>query len=358
MKTMKQSFGLAVIFSALVIAANLPSQVVAAYCQQGDESDTALVKVDSDYAEFPVGMTSFGATVLNNHIYVIGGKSGKAHSYAKSYQNRNVYRLNLDASEDEWQVAGENLGLQGLAIVGFGDKVYRIGGLEARNKEGEDHDLHSIAEFTAFDTKSGAWEKLPALPEGRSSFDACIADGKVYVVGGWTMGGEDETVWATDMLCFDLSQKDSEWQRIVTPFETRALAVRAHKGKLVAVGGIQSEGGTTNKVHVFDLESKEWSEGPEVPVEGRMKSFGCSAVSLGDHLLVSTYEGGIYDLKSDMSGWDKIHQLETGRFFHQMLPVNDSSFALVGGSHMQEGSRLEIEVYQLTESTAQNDSDR
>lgn len=337
-------------YCTLVLDVDQKSSAVVQSDQQED-TVTKLVKMDSDYAEFPRGMTSFGATVVANHIYVIGGKSGKAHSYAKSYQNRNVYRLNLDGSEDEWQVAGENLGLQGLAIVGYEDKVYRMGGLEARNQEGEDQDLHSIKDFKSFDTKTGEWATLPELPEGRSSFDACVANHHVYVVGGWCMGGDEGTVWATDVLKFDLRDPASEWKRVAAPFKTRALAVRAHEGKLVVIGGIQEVGGTTNDVHILDPTSGEWSEGPEVPVEGGMKSFGCSAVSLGDHLLVSTYDGGIYELNGDMSGWEKVHQLESGRFFHQMLPVGKSSFALVGGSHMQDGSRLEIEVFQVSEST-------
>ena len=314
-------------------------------------SPLTLKKVDSKYAEMPKGMTSFGATVVDNCIYVIGGKSGKAHSYATSYQNRNVYRLNLDGSNDQWQVAGDNLGLQGLAIVGHAGKVYRIGGLEARNKEGEDHDLHSIRDFVAFDPAKKSWTELPELPEGRSSFDACVAGNHVFVVGGWTMGGEEDSVWANNILKFDLSNSESKCEKIEAPFKTRALAVRAHQGQLVVIGGIQQEGGPTGAVHLFDLKTNKWSEGPDVPAKGGLKAFGCSAVSLGKNLLVSTYDGGVYRLTDgegeNEKAWSKVHQLENGRFFHQMLPVGDSKFALVGGSHMEHGSRMEVEVYEV-----------
>jgi len=83
-----------------------------------------------------------------------------------------------------------------------------------------------------------------------------------------------------------------------------------------------------------------------------MRAFGCSAVSLGGNLLVSTYGGGIFLLIDDEKGedskaWMKVHQLETGRFFHQMLPVDELKFALVGGSHMEHDSHLEIEVFEI-----------
>jgi len=130
------------------------------------------------------------------------------------------------------------------------------------------------------------------------------------------------------------------------PFKTRALAVRKHKGHLVVVGGLKNGGGPTNEVHLYDLKTKKWSVGPAVPTPGPMKAFGCSATSIAGHLLVSTYDGGIYQLNRDLAGWSKIHQLEDGRFFHQMLPISDKRFALVGGSHMETGSSFDVEVFE------------
>ena len=65
--------------------------------------------------------------------------------------------------------------------------------------------------------------------------------------------------------------------------------------------------------------------------------------------MASTYDGGIYALNADHSGWAKIHELDDGRFFHQMLPVAENRFALVGGSHMESGSHFEVEVFEVTD---------
>ncbi len=51
-----------------------------------------------------------------------------------------------------------------------------------------------------------------------------------------------------------------------------------------------------------------------------------------------------------MSAWGKIHQLGSSRFFHQMLPIDETKFALVGGSHIEHGSHVEVEVYEVTQS--------
>ena len=312
-----------------------------------------LKRVETDLADFPKGMTSFGATVVGNQIYVIGGKSGKAHAYAKSYQNRDVFSLDIDGSEDQWQTVGENHGLQGLAIVGYDNKVFRIGGLEARNKEGEDDDLHSVADFKQFDLSTKTWTDLPSLPEGRSSIDACVVGSDVFVVGGWTMGDED-TVWATNMLKFDLSNPSGQWEEVDVPFKTRALAFEALHNQLVVVGGLKQSGGPTDEVHIYDLKTKQWSVGPAVPAPGRMKAFGCSTTAVAGHVLVSTYDGGIYELAKDNSSWIKAYQLDDGRFFHQMLPIADNRFAIVGGSHMETGSKFDIEVFEVVKSDKKN----
>lgn len=306
----------------------------------------SVAKVDAGLADFPKGMTSFGATVAKGQIFVIGGKSGRAHQYAKSYQNRDVMCLSVDGSQADWKTVGENLGLQGLAIVAQGGNVFRIGGLEARNEEGDEQDLHSVSDFVQFDLATKKWKQLPALPEGRSSIDACVVGNQVFVVGGWCMG-DGAPKWATTMLKFNLSDLDGQWEQIDAPFKTRAMAVRHHDNKLFAIGGIQQNGGPTNLVHVYDLATGQWSTGPEMPATGPMKAFGCSAVSTQGHLLASTYDGGIYALNSDHSDWVKVHELDDGRFFHQMLPVTENRFALVGGSHMKSGSHFEIEVFEV-----------
>ena len=309
-------------------------------------ASVSIEKLDKNFAEFPRGMTSFGAAVVDDSVYVAGGKSGRPHKYARSYQNREIFSLNLEDGK-EWNTAGDTLGLQGLALVAHDGEIIRIGGLEARNEEGEEQELQSISAVKAFNPETKKWAKLPSLPQGRSSIDACVHDNKVYVVGGWTMAIGEDSEWASDMLVLDLNLENPEWQSIAAPFQTRALAVRAFENKLYAIGGIDESDGPTDAVHVFDIEKQTWTTGPAVPCDGGMKAFGCSAIVRSEKLLVSTYDGGIYAMNSDQSGWEKVHQLETGRFFHQMVPAGEESFAIIGGANMEEGSRTDVEVFSV-----------
>ena len=308
----------------------------------------SVTRVTPELPDLPLGLTSFGGTVWDDQIYVVGGKEGKAHSYAKSYQNRTLFQLDTRSPQPTWTELSQCMGLQGLALLAHGQKLYRIGGLEARNAEGEDHDLHSTDRFSAFDLKTKQWTDLPNLPDGRSSFDACIAGDTIYVVGGWTMLGEEDSTWCQESLSFDLSNPNAQWKSFQTPFTVRALAVRAFDNKLYAMGGI-GQRGPTDTVHVYDLATEKWREGPSIPAAGSMKAFGCSSVVADNHLLVSTYDGEIYQLNNDMKSWAKIHELGTGRFFHQMLPLTGARFVMVGGAHMEVGKIFETETFQVTE---------
>ena len=318
--------------------------------QESQEANSiAVVPVGTQIADFPQGMTSFGAANLDGEIFVRGGKRGRAHSYARSYQNRQYFKLDVAKEAANWEVASERVGLQGLAVVADtqGKRLIEIGGLEARNAEGEDQDLHSTDEVFAFHPETGQWTELPALPQPRSSHDACIHNGMIYVAGGWTLSGDSDAEWRREVLALDLAKIDEGWQLVSTlPESTRANAIGIVDGKLVVAGGIRERGGTSNNVHVYDISKDAWKPGSELPAEGSMKAFGCACMVLDNQFLVSCYDGGIYRLAGDNS-WEKLHQLETGRFFHRMVPTAGNQFMILGGAHMEEGRIQEIEVFEL-----------
>ena len=311
--------------------------------------DSYLSKSATKLADLPQGMTSFGAAVVDQSIYVMGGKEGRAHHYAKSYQNPNVYKLSFAKAGEsrKWESAAKTLGLQGLGVVSHNGKVYRIGGLEARNKEGEDSDLHSLSAVLCFDPKQNKFTEVASLPKGRSSLDAIVVEDSIWVIGGWQMAGEGDSVWATDALQLDLSNPNAKWNAIDAPFTTRALTAAYLDGKIYAIGGIKQTGGPTGEVHVLDLETKKWSKGPAIPAKGGMKAFGSDSLVVNGDLLVSTYDGAIHKLSADKKSWEKVHTMDGGRFFHQMMPISKNEFAILGGAHMSEGQLYNIEVFKV-----------
>ena len=292
--------------------------------------------------ELPVGVTSFGGALCGDDLFVWGGHCGEAHQYNASGQNRILYRLNLK-DPTEWKAEHESeRGRQGLAMVSHDGKLYRMGGFEARNEQGDEHDLHSVTDFEMYDVAVGEWVPLTPMPESRSSFDAVVVADKLFVMGGWSLAGEGNTKWSEPAYSFDLSNPEGQWTELpAPPFQRRAMSLAFDDDKIYVIGGMQKAGGPTRKVDVYNTSTQEWSEGPELPGEQGMEGFGNSAFNIDGSLCVTTYSGMVYSL-ADHSEWKKMGELETGRFFHRLLPIGERKFALVGGANMESGKTFDV----------------
>jgi hypothetical protein len=290
----------------------------------------------------PQELTSFGATVLDETLYIYGGHTGAAHEYSTAGQSGQMLRIDLAAEQSSWQELTGGPKLQGLALVAHGDRVYRFGGFTAVNEEGQDHDLRSQAGVAVYDPAENKWEELTPLPEPRSSFDAALLDDRVYVIGGWNLQGESSGDWHTTAWSADLTKRPLVWEPVPTPpFQRRALAVAASGKKIYAIGGM-SEDGTTRRVDVLDTETGAWTEGPELIGERSIHGFGPAARATDDGLFVSSLAGIVQRLDDDGKSWSEAAPLAAPRFFHAMVPVRDG-LLLVGGANMTDGKIAECD---------------
>jgi hypothetical protein len=164
----------------------------------------------------PQTVTSFGAAVTGDALYLYGGHTGRAHHYYHEGQADTLWRLDLK-QPNAWEALNEGPGLQGLAMVAHGGKLYRIGGFTARNPEDQDADLWSQAAVACYDPAVGRWQDLTPLPEPRSSFDAAVLDDKVYVIGGWRIAGGRDATWHKTAWTMDLSADSPSWQALPEP---------------------------------------------------------------------------------------------------------------------------------------------
>lgn len=315
----------------------------------------------------PLPVTSFGAAVIDDVLYMYGGHTGGAHSYSQKEQSNELTRLNLQSGK--WSTVIDGPHLQGLALVAQGGKLYRIGGFTAMNAEGEEHKLVSQSAVACFEPGSQAWTQLPGLPEPRSSHDAAVVGDSIYVVGGWAMDGEGDSHWHETAWKLDLTQQPLKWESIASPpFRRRAIAAAAHDGKLFVVGGMQDEGGPTTKVGIYDPVKNSWTDGPGIYVKadakpedgekparnmssGAMAGFGASAFATGGSLYVTTVQGNLQRLSADGSKWEVVSEDITPRFFHRLLPLNARQLVVVGGSNMSIGKFEEVEVLNVSDGT-------
>ncbi len=201
----------------------------------------------------PQGITSFGAAIAGDYVYVYGGHFGDAHHYSDAGQSGEFLRASLTSEQPQWETLPGGPKLTGLALVEHNGKLYRVGGFMAKNKEDEDQSLWSQESFACFDPATGTWTELPPMPTGRSSHDAAVLDGKLYVVGGWNMQGAENTTWHKTALVCDLNQSELKWEELPAPeFERRAVSLAAFNGCVYVIGGMTPANSITMDVSVYD----------------------------------------------------------------------------------------------------------
>ena len=295
----------------------------------------------------PEAVASFGAATDGEFVYVYGGHIGRAHQHSFDNLAGGFRRLKIDGGT-RWEELPFGPKLQGLALEPYDGKLYRIGGLSARNPKGEDEDLWSVDSVARFDPESRTWEKLTPLPEPRSSHNAFVAEGKLYVVGGWQLRGKDlDPVWPNHGWVADLTQPTIAWEKLPEQdFLRRAAAVVATPDKVYLIGGI-SDDRTSGEVEVLDLASGAWMDGPDVPVEGGLKGFGASAFVVDGEIFMLPSNGILYRLSDDESAWVSTDlTLHQPRFFHRLLPFDDGRLVAFGGAS-RAGHHDDVELVDL-----------
>lgn len=302
--------------------------------------------IATDVMELARPVTSFGAAVHAGALYTYGGYFGIPHAYSREGQTGELNRFDFTTRAQTLVSTGQ--GVQGAQLVSTPAGLVRVGGMNAENAHGEPERIVSLSDVSRFDDKSGQWQALAALPEARSSHAAVYLDGRLYVLGGWTLSGaRDGGQFATDTLVLDV--ESGAYTKIAQTVPVRAAQAAVLGGKIVLVGGLDSKGEPQRSVQILDPKSGTWSKGPDFPAE----AFGVAVAGNGRAIFASARDGVLYALRDTAGAWEPSAYLAFPRFFHQMAMLDDKSVVVLGGiSGMHHGSRIaHVEVID-TESKA------
>ncbi len=300
----------------------------------------------------PEPVSSFGAAVADGYLYVYSGHTGTEHDHSAANLSQHFRRVALTGGT-EWELLPMETPLQGLALVAYGGKIYRVGGMNARNATTDDDEvLHSTTEFATYDPATKKWTALAPLPAPRSSHNAVVIGDRLYVTGGWTLNGPRKGEWLNDSLMYDFSDPSAGWQSLPKQdFQRRALAASQWHGKLTALGGMDENAKISRRVDFFDPTTGNWSKGPDLPGTG-MSGFGVSAWSLADNLYVSGFNGRVFKLADDGSKWQEVAKLAQPRFFHQLVPAATGESLLVVGGASRDGHLADVELIDVSAAAA------
>jgi Kelch motif protein len=297
------------------------------------------------WPSLPEAMSSFGAAACDGWLYVYGGHIGTSHEHSKQNLSQRFMRMKLK-TPGEWEPLPMGEPLQGMPLVAHEHMVYRVGGLKALNDKGQPENLVSVADLERFDPIANAWQAIQPLPEGRSSHDAVVVDGVLYVLGGWGMNSAAENVWFDHGWKLRLDDTSASWEKVPQPFRRRALSLVANNGQVFALGGLTEKGPTT-VVDILDTKTGGWRQGPEIPGKP-IDGMACSSITLGDEVYISNMAGGIFRFDGATNAWTEVGKLEHPRFHHRFVPLDAHRFLAVGGASMSEGPLASIEAFDVT----------
>ena len=151
-----------------------------------------------------------------------------------------------------------------------------------------------------YDPTANRWDAGPALPLGLHHSGMAALGDRVYVAGGYTNGPGQN--WVTQSRVLSLGVDERAWREEPPLAASRGgLAMAAAAGRLVAVGGTDSQGRLLRKTEVFTPGQRVWVAGPDM-TEDR------------DHLAMAASGGRVYaiagrlgSLESNMAtveSWD------------------------------------------------------
>jgi len=318
---------LAPVLLALLVAPPAPGEVL-------DGADAGLAPASSrPVALMPRAITSFGAATSDGWLYVLGGYHGTPHDYSLEGQADEFYRMNLLAPADLELLPSPGRA-QSVALVAHEGRLWRVGGMRIDNTADEPTDMRSLDRVEVFDPATGTWTAGPSMTVPRSSHMAAVADGRLFAVGGWTLGGDAETgTFLEHLEVLEPSDDAARWRREPMPFARRAFGLAATGEHLVLVGGMTPDG-PTNAVEVLDVDGGTWTSGPDFPGGG----FAAAAVAVGEHVLASGKEGSVWTWRVGEDAWRIVGRHAFPRFFHQLVATADGHVLALGGIGGMDGS--------------------
>ncbi len=182
---------------------------------------------------------------------------------------------------------------------------------------------------TALVLDRGRWRALPRMPFARAAAGAGVADGKIIVAGGVTLGAQR---LARNALSFDLRTR--RWSVVPGPTPREHLGVTSLAGTVYAIAG-RTSGLDTNLLHFESYRpgAKRWTRLAPVP-DARG---GTGAAALLGHIVSAGGEepaGTIAEVLAYRVAdrrWIRLDDLATPRHGIGMAALGGRVFVIAGG---------------------------
>ncbi|MDY7021336.1 MAG: kelch repeat-containing protein, partial [Cyanobacteriota bacterium] len=220
-----------------------------------------------DLPSAPAEILDPGSAVLDDKLYLIGGKNANTHVNTVS-----VYDPGdpFDNTDDVWMTAPDLPGsaVENPAVVSYEGQIYVFGGSENPFSD-------TVSNAAVFDPVTSSWSTLPDMPTPRGGATAQVIGDEIYVMGGLGDNGASlDTVEIYDPLTGSWSSGTNLQTRRDNPGSAVIDdQLYVFGGRTRNANGVV-EDGTLNSIEIYDPQNDSWSFGAPMPTGRRAMSVG------------------------------------------------------------------------------------
>ncbi|MBN3317627.1 KLH42 protein, partial [Atractosteus spatula] len=130
------------------------------------EADQRWMPLASSLPPDMVNVRGYGSAVLDNYLFVVGGYRMTSHDISAAHC--------YNPCRNEWtQVASLNQKRSNFKLLAVSGKLYAVGG-------------QSVGTVECYNPELDWWSFVASLPDPLAEFSACECKGMIYVMGGYT----------------------------------------------------------------------------------------------------------------------------------------------------------------------------
>ncbi len=241
-------------------------------------------------SEMPAERSAFEAVYLDDKIYASAGVSEPVEKTLFTY----------DPQNDTWTKKAElNQARASHAAAVAGKKIYVAGGWTTGSGSGGWSVLSSAE---VYDPATNSWTSLPSLPISTEMAVGAGLNGKFYVMGGYSesLDSSGETIGYNNRV-YVYDPQAGSWSQAESMLASNRSAgtVATANGKIYVIGGWSPDEGENNvsrSVEIYDPATGKWEYGPSLPA-GHEE--GSAAVIDGVIYFMDGSEGTIYSLNTN-----------------------------------------------------------
>ena len=245
------------------------------------------------------------SVVHNNHIFVMGGLSGRG---IKSIEKLSVNAVHVDQSITLENVLTElPAPLHGHCSVVYNGRLIVIGGFDVSKHACSD----SITEISLAPPYTS--KLLATMPQARYLHGVAMFGDKILILGGRV----NYSINLASVLLYDITKNECK-ELAVLPYPMSEMAtVKWGDDSVIIAGGADSNGEALNKVLLYNIKAQKSRVLPDM----KYKRKGCVAAVVRDTVIVMggqderrKYLKSVECFQFDRYSWQELPEMQEARY--------------------------------------------